>query len=104
MRVSRTHTAAFSASNPGNHQWMYHGAKISASTIAVPSTRYMAVRIADSDRCPSSSRPASRYRVRMLTKVMEAAPPTRKYEIMSGSTNAALKASASIFEPKSQAM
>ena len=40
----------------------------------------------------------------MVTKVMEAAPPTRKYEIMSGSTNAALKASASTPRPKSQTM
>src|ERR1017187_7873180 len=40
----------------------------------------------------------------MVTKVMEAAPPTRKYEIMSGSTNAALNASASMPRPKSQAM
>src|SRR5271166_1180593 len=40
----------------------------------------------------------------MLTKVMDAAPPTRKYEIMSGSTKAALKASASVPLPKSHAM
>ena len=40
----------------------------------------------------------------MVTKVMEAAPPTRKYEIMSGSTKAALKASASMPLPKSQAI
>ena len=40
----------------------------------------------------------------MVTKVIEAAPPTRKYEIMSGSTKAALKASASMPRPKSQAM
>src|ERR1035437_8467331 len=40
----------------------------------------------------------------MVTKVMEAAPPTRKYEIMSGNTKAALKASASMPTPKSQAM
>jgi hypothetical protein len=35
---------------------------------------------------------------------MEAAPPTRKYAIMSGSTKAALKASASGPRPKSQTM
>ena len=40
----------------------------------------------------------------MVTKVMEAAPPTRKYEIMSGSTKAALNASACMPLPKSQAM
>src|ERR1700761_8844192 len=35
---------------------------------------------------------------------MDAAPPTRKYEIMSGSTNAALNASASVPLPKSHTM
>ena len=40
----------------------------------------------------------------MVTKVMEAAPPTRKYEIMSGRTKAALKASACTPLPKSHTM
>src|ERR1700733_7747281 len=40
----------------------------------------------------------------MVTKVIEAAPPTRKYEIMSGKTKAALKASASTPRPNSQTM
>src|ERR1035438_2311248 len=40
----------------------------------------------------------------MVTKVIEAAPPTRKYEIMSGSTKAAFSASASTPRPKSQTM
>ena len=42
--------------------------------------------------------------VRMVTNAMEPAPPTRKYEIMSGSTNAALRASAVMPRPKSQTM
>src|SRR6185437_1123660 len=40
----------------------------------------------------------------MVTKVMEAAPPMRKYESMSGSWKAALKASAAAVRPRSQAM
>jgi len=36
--------------------------------------------------------------------VMEAAPPTRKYEIVSGRTKAALKASAAMPLPKSSMM
>ena len=39
-----------------------------------------------------------------MTKVIEAAPPTRKYEIMSGSTKAAFSASASMPLPKSHTM
>ncbi len=52
MRVRRTHSAAFCASKPLNHQWMYQGAIISASTMAVPSTRYMVVRMTESERSP----------------------------------------------------
>ncbi len=60
MRVSRTQSAAFSALKPSNHQWMYQGAKISASTMALPNTRLMVVTITESDRCPCASRPVSR--------------------------------------------
>src|ERR1017187_1708109 len=104
IRVSRTQSAAFSALNPGNHQWIYHGATTSATRMAPPSTRYIVVKITDSDRSPSRSRPVSRYRVRMVTNVIEAAPPTRKYEIMSGSTKAPFNASASTPRPNSHTM
>src|SRR6185437_8242198 len=40
----------------------------------------------------------------MVTNVMEAAPPIRKYDSMSGSWKAALKASAAALRPSSQAM
>src|SRR5215469_3256106 len=40
----------------------------------------------------------------MVTKAIDPAPPTRKYEIMSGSTKAALRASAVAPRPKSQRM
>lgn len=40
----------------------------------------------------------------MVTNVIDAAPPTRKYEIISGSTNAAFSASACIPLPKSHMM
>ena len=39
-----------------------------------------------------------------MTNVIDAAPPTRKYEIMSGSTNARQNASASIPRPNSHTM
>ena len=60
MRVSDTQSAAFFGSKPLNHQRTYQGAKISASTMAAPSTRYMVVRMTESERWPSSSRPSSR--------------------------------------------
>ena len=60
MRVSSTQSAAFCASKPLNHQCTYQGAKISASTMAAPSTRYMVVRMTESERSPSASRPCSR--------------------------------------------
>src|SRR5215469_6394460 len=40
----------------------------------------------------------------MVTKAIDPAPPTRKYEIMSGSTKAPFRASAVVPRPKSQRM
>src|SRR5215472_11204550 len=40
----------------------------------------------------------------MVTNAIDPAPPTRKYEIMSGSTKAPLRASAVMPRPKSQRM
>src|SRR5579862_2294802 len=83
---------------------MNHGAMNSAIRMTNPSTRYMVLRMTESERCPSCSRPVSRYPVRMVTNAIEPAPPTRKYEIMSGNWNAPLRASAVMPRPKSQRM
>ena len=50
MRVRCTQSAAFSASKPGEHQWMYQGAMIRAMRIPVRRTRYMVVRMTERER------------------------------------------------------
>ena len=83
MRVSRTQSAALGASKPSNHQWMYHGARISASTMAEPSTRYMVALKASA----SMPRPKSQAMYLMRTR-----PMMRDRKVEAISTRVAVKA------------